>query len=427
MTTLSLNNSLHDPLLDVMNFLNEIVVEYPLAISFAPGRPLEHLFDTESHVNGLRRYVAREALRRRIPDSAVWNQLAQYDRTNGFITEVVAKQLLNDQQVAVHPEGIMITVGAQEAMTIALLGLFNAERDILLVGDPTYVGITGIARLLRVRVWPVPSENGRLTPSGIEQAITEAGSFGRVRGLYVIPDFDNPSGACMTIEDRRDILALCRKHEMVCIEDDAYGMFSFDGRRLPTLKQLDPGETVVYIPSYSKTLFPGIRIGCLVADQLVASGRTLARELSKVKSLLTINTPGLCQAVLAEAIISNGFSLGPIVEPKTKRYRTNCAALLSALVDSFGLDKGYGWNSPQGGFFVTLTLPFPFGPKELRQCASEYGVIVSPMRFFAFSSRADAQVRLSFSYLDEQQIIEGVRRFASFCYTVSVARAKGTA
>src|SRR5436190_16978132 len=145
-----------------MNFLNEVVAEFPSAISFAPGRPLDSLLGVEGHLDALRVYVEAAARAGDGDPATVWRDLGQYSRTIGMITEAVAAHLRLDEGIDVAPDAIIVTVGAQEAMAIVLAGLFDAREDILLASDPAYIGITGLARLLGIHVVPVPAADGGL-------------------------------------------------------------------------------------------------------------------------------------------------------------------------------------------------------------------------------------------------------------------------
>jgi (S)-3,5-dihydroxyphenylglycine transaminase len=409
-----------DPLLEVMNFLNEIVLEFPTAISFAPGRPIESLFCVDEHLASVTSYVDQVAASSSREPQRVWQDLGQYGRTNGLIADLIAKHLVVDEHITVHPDAIMVTVGAQEAMAILLAGLFEPASDVLLVSDPTYVGITGLARILGIRVVAVPAGESGLVPDVVERAIVRVSCSGaRVRALYDIPDFNNPLGTSLSLRDRHDLLDVCRRHRVLLFEDNAYGMFTYDGERRPTLKALDDAGTVVYIGSFSKTIFPGLRLGYLVADQAVPPhGGTLAKALSSVKSLITVNTPPVLQAVVAAVLSGTGGSLEPIVAPKRQRYRAQRDAMLDALARTFADLRGLvSWNTPSGGFFLNVTLPFAFGVPELRRCVAEQGVIVCPMAFFCLEQQRERQIRLSFSYVEPAQIAEGIERLGAFVRT----------
>jgi (S)-3,5-dihydroxyphenylglycine transaminase len=404
------------PLLDVMNFLNEVVLDYPDAVSFAPGRPLETLFNVENHVSGIAEFVAEQAETSGKSKERIWKDLGQYNRTNGIINDLIASHLEQDEGIHVGPDAIMVTVGAQEAMAVILASLFEPSKDVLLVSDPTYIGITGLARILGIRVVPVPLKDEGLDPLSVEQIIIQTSRSGCVRALYDVPDFNNPLGTSLSFEHRLKLIEICKKYGVLLIEDNPYGMFNYDGSRLPTLKSLDQDGVVLYIGSFSKTLFPGLRLGYLVANQRVGkSGQILAKELSKVKSLITVNTSTLCQAIAASALRNSGNSMEPIVANKRLQFCRNRDTLLGCLAREFeGLESQVRWNRPGGGFFVTVTLPFPFGTAELRRCAADYGVIVCPMNFFSVVGDRENQIRLSFSYVQEEQIYTGSERLARF-------------
>jgi (S)-3,5-dihydroxyphenylglycine transaminase len=240
----------------------------------------------------------------------------------------------------------------------------------------------------------------------------------RPRALYDVPDFNNPLGTRLPLVARRELLAVAREEGMLIWEDNPYGMFSYDGPPLPTLKALDEHGVVIYMGSFSKTLFPGLRLGYLVADQgvVLASGQRvpLAAELSKIKSLTTVNTSPVVQAIAGGLLLEAGGSLRPIVAEKLPSYRASRDRMLAALEETLGGLEGVSWNRPEGGFFLTLNLPFELTDDLLMACARDYGAIVCPMRFFALAPGRERQVRLSFSYVSGEQIDLGIARFARF-------------
>ncbi|MEM9292826.1 MAG: PLP-dependent aminotransferase family protein [Acidobacteriota bacterium] len=420
-----LKAALADPALGVMNFLNEVVQRYPEAISFAPGRPEESLFEVPEVVAALDRYVRHRAAQRGVEADGIYRQLGQYGATAGIIQDLVAQHLKQDEGIAVAPEAVMITVGAQEAMAVLLAGLFE-EGDVLLASDPTYIGITGFAAVLGIAVEPVPAGSEGITAAAVAAALERVRSRGqRPRMLYDVPDFNNPLGTTLPLAQRHRLLELAARERLWIVEDNPYGMFAYEGERLPTLKALDREGVVLYLGTFSKTLFPSLRVGYLVADQWVrapgasSSGeRTLVQELTKVKSLVTVNTSALTQAAVGGYLLELGGSLQRAVEPKVVLYRRRRDALLAALEEAFPPSaderRAVRWNRPGGGFFLSLELPFPFGEAEVEACAEKYGLIACPMSFFALSPGRERQVRFAFSYVDEETLREGVRRFAAF-------------
>ncbi|HEY6324502.1 MAG TPA: PLP-dependent aminotransferase family protein [Thermoanaerobaculia bacterium] len=406
-----------DPLLEVMNFLNEVVLRHPQAISFAPGRPAERHFDVEGSLAQIARYVEHRSRRSGLAPQAVFADLGQYNRTNGIIHELIARQIELDHGIHAPADTIVVTSGCQEGMAILLAGLFDPARDTLLVSDPTYIGITALARILGIPVVPIPSGPSGLEASAVAAAASVVGRSGRrARALYDVPDFNNPMGTSMPLPARRELLAVAGECGLLIFEDNPYGMFSYDAEPMPPLKALDDRGAVIYLGSFSKTLFPGLRLGYLVADQEVtlAGGQAaaLAGELSKIKSLTTVNTSPLLQAVAGGILLDHHGSLQPVMRDKLPFYRANRDRMLRCLAAQLsGLAT---WNRPEGGFFLTVDLPFAFDEACLEVCARDFGVICCPMTFFSLTAGRERQVRLSFSYVTPEQIDVGIARFARF-------------
>jgi len=156
------------------------------------------------------------------------------------------------------------------------------------------------------------------------------------------------------------LIEVAADEDLLILEDDPYGLFGLDDRRSPTLKSLDTGQRVIYLGSFAKSVFPGARVGFMVADQAVVSAAghrsLLADELSTVKSMVTVNTSPIAQAVIGGFLVSCGYSLRAANREKIAFYRRNLRALLAALERHFS-DPAITWNSPGGGFFAVLDVP----------------------------------------------------------------------
>ncbi|MEU5541869.1 PLP-dependent aminotransferase family protein [Streptomyces sioyaensis] len=414
-----LHSSLSDPLLDVMNFLNEVTLRYPDAVSFGPGRPYDGFFEVDrisSYLDTYTRYLEEDL--GRTPEE-IRTALFQYGRTNGQIHELVARTIAQDEGIHTDPSGIVITVGCQEAMVLVLRALLAGPDDVLLVTDPGYVGITGAARLLGAETVPVPEDGAGLDLAALRTTLAAVRARGkRPRALYVIPDFSNPSGTSMPTPKRHQLLDLAAEEDLLLLEDNPYGFFSRTGERRPTLKSLDTRHQVIYFGSFAKTCFPGARVGYVLADQPVTGddGRRtlLADELSKIKSMVTVNTPALAQAVIGGMLVAHDCRLRDANKDLIDFYRGNMEALLGALERHLPQDRWQvRWNVPDGGFFLVLTLPFAADNAFLEEAARDYGVIWTPMSYFYLGDGGERQIRLSASYLTPDQIEEGVRRLAS--------------
>ncbi|MFF7752087.1 PLP-dependent aminotransferase family protein [Streptomyces sp. NPDC007971] len=418
-----LHASLSDPVLDAMNFLNEVVSRHPDAISFAPGRPYDGLLDPAVITDCLTAYTDQLTAEGHTP-AQIRTRLMQYGPTAGIIREPLATALAQDEDIHVPPEAVVVTVGAQEAMLLTLRALCAGPRDALLASSPCYVGISGAARLLDIPLVPVPEGADGVTPAGLADAARRARKDGlRPRMLYVVPDFANPSGLCMTVGGRRGLLAAARQEGLLVMEDNPYGMFRSDAQDVrPTLKSLDVDRRVIYLGSLAKTGFPGARVGYVVADQPVVDpagrGTLLADQLARIKSMTTINTPGLAQAVIGGLLVRHGFRVRPAAEPGAAFYRANRARLLDALgrhLPPAERDRlGVSWNRPEGGFFVVMTVPFDADEAALERSARTHRVLWTPMRSFYDGDEGDRRLRLSWSAVDPDQVEQGVARLARF-------------
>ncbi|WUT48282.1 aminotransferase class I/II-fold pyridoxal phosphate-dependent enzyme [Streptomyces pseudovenezuelae] len=419
-----LHGSLQDPVLDTMNFLNEITHRYPDAISFAPGRPYDGFFRTEDIFGYLRRYLDHLEEGGASPEQ-VRSALFQYGPTSGQIRELIADSLRKDENITVEPESIVVTVGCQEAMFLAVRALISGPEDALLVSSPCYVGITGAARLLDVEVTAVEEDDDGFDPARLAAALRAERARGRrPRAFYVIPDHSNPSGRTMPLTARRELLELARREDLLILEDTPYRMVS-PGRQLPTLKALDRDRRVVHLGSYSKTLFPGARVGFAVADQSVVddAGRTglLADELTKIKSMVTVNTSPISQAVAAGMLLSADGRTSALNAATAAYYGDAMRVTLQELERSFPPGErarlGVRWNEPAGGFFLAVQVPFRADNAALTRSAEEFGVIWTPMSYFYPQGGGDNEIRLSVSYLTHQEIADGMERLARFVKT----------
>ncbi|MGW4807159.1 aminotransferase-like domain-containing protein [Kitasatospora sp. NPDC004272] len=420
-----LHASLADPLLDAMTFLNEVTERYPDALSFAPGRPHEGFFEPGDVHADLDTYLRHLREERGLSDSAVRTALFQYGPTKGIIADLLARTLANDEGLDVAPESLVLTVGAQEGMLLVLRALCATPEDVLLVSSPCYVGVTGAARLLDLTTVPVPEgPGGGPDPEAVRAAARAVRAAGRrPRAFYVVPDFANPSGTSMPVADRAGLLAVAAEEGLLVIEDNPYGFFSRQEGERPTLKALDGNRgQVVHLGSFAKTCFPGARLGYVVADQRVTApdGRTtlLADELAKLKSMTTVNTPALSQAVIGGMLLRHGCRLRTANAPARAHYAANLDVLLRELERHFPAAErerlGVSWNEPEGGFFAVLRVPFTADEAAMERCAREHGVLWTPMAPFYPAGGGEQRLRLSISALDGRQIEEGVARLAAF-------------
>jgi len=415
---ISLHPAFGDPVLEAMNFLNEIMKRHPEAISFAPGAPNLLFLEDYDYNRSITAYLEHVQMARSCSPNEAMRLLYEYGPAQGLICDLVAEALQLDEGLRIDKTDILITVGAQEGIFLALRALFRNRMDVLAVVTPCYVGIRGAASLLGIDIVPVHEAADGVNFDELCQHISDARIAGRaIRAIYIAPDHANPSGTVMSLSQRHKLLALAESEDFYIFEDNAYGFTTALGSALPSLKALDRTRRVVFIGTFAKICLPGARVGFVAADQSLPSvqsrQRSLAQAMASAKSMITVNTSPICQAIIGGMLLQNGCSLVSLGKTKAEFYRRNLAHLVAALDRE--LDPAIAkWNHPSGGFFVLVDLPVPANAELLEDCARNFGVLWTPMSQFHLDGGGRCQLRLSCSYLSLPQIDEGVRRLAGF-------------
>ncbi|HEX7813581.1 PLP-dependent aminotransferase family protein [Dyella sp.] len=396
----------------VMNFLNEVAEAYPSAISLAAGRPSNTLFD-EISAESLSRWITI------FHGESPLAKVMQYGRTAGLAHELIAAQIAQDDGVRANSARTIVTAGCQEALALCLPELCPDDTDVVLVRNPTYIGITGAAAGASVALHPLDGSVDGIDAQ-IEHAVgTLAADNRRVRAIYLIPDFDNPTGDTLSLEERLAILASCERHRIVVLEDNPYGMFRYEGLPVPAMASLDTAGCVIYLSTYSKTIAPALRVGAAtLPETLFGDAKAqldLFNRITERKSFITVNTSQLCQAVVGGLLMERHGSLQSWLAPTVDVYRQNRDVMLAQLEESFaGNDSSIHWNHPQGGFFLSLDVPIDFHAELVADCAVQEGVIVLPMAFFAFDQTQNRRIRLAFSAQHPERIRAGVAALSRF-------------
>lgn len=406
------NTIFEDPILNVIHLLNSIAQENPEAISLASGRPDDQQCDLSLIDRGLARYKHHVAG----TEQSLATLLCQYGKTSGIINEIIATYLQVDEGITVsNPESIVVCLGFQEACTLTLLSIFEGG-GVLLVPDPVFSGVTGIAKLLGIKIVPVPMA-AFLDPIALRKIIEELESRGeKTKALYAIPDFSNPTADSLSYDARTAMLSLASEKNFFILEDTAYRYFRYEGEAIASMKSIDSSR-VFLLGSFAKSIFPGVRMGYVVAPQ-GPGVMSFSTKLCKAKSLITVNTPALCQAVVAGLLIENDYSLKGLNQPRVLSYTNKRNHMLECLEREFppkvGGQRTVSWNHPAGGFFINLQLPFAFGYCEMRECAQQFKVIVFPTTLFSLTNEAANQVRLSFSNASAPDVTQAIGRFRAY-------------
>lgn len=405
---------------DVMGFLNEIQFSFPEAISLASGRPDDRFFDLRDIDRYFNIYTNYLSNVENDKTQQVLKKLGQYGKTQGFINDLIAKYLRLDYDINADPKDILINVGTQESLIISILTLCNKDEDVIIVEDPTYIGITHFSLIAGYQTIPVSVNSEGICLKKLEQNILQCEEKGKkVKLVYVTPDFHNPTGVRMPVKNRIKLLELAEQYNFLIIEDNAYGDFVLEGNKLPTIKSLDKNQNVIYVHSFSKTIYPSLRIGVMVANKPMRNNKSLSDLMSKVKGYTTVNTPSITQAIVGGLLIDHQYSLHKYNKKKRNTLLTKRNKILEALTKYFKTDFFNGlakveWNIPKGGYFLTLTLPINITQDDVLECAKGYDVIFTPMSFFYLGSGGENQIRIAYSNVHDDIIDKAIKSLSLF-------------
>jgi (S)-3,5-dihydroxyphenylglycine transaminase len=420
----SLNTRIGKNFNNVIGFLNDTQYKFSDAISFVAGQPDESFFEVEDHIAKFGDFVDHMMKTTGDTREKVVNRIGQYSKTKGIINDILAEYLRKDENIAVKASNILVTVGAQEAFSIIVSTICNRDKDVILVEDPSYIGLSSFAKVFDYNISGVAIDEEGIDLKELKNKIIEINRTERkVKLLYVIPDYQNPSGSCMPTGNRLKLLELAQRYNFLIIEDSVYNSFTYAQKKNPTLKSMDRYNRVIYVGSFSKSLFPGLRIGLIAADQQIENEKgeivQLIDEMVKVKAQITNNTSTINQAILGGVLLSLDSSLSEWNKPKFESYRKKRDTMVAALEESIKMHEkdwamGISWNVPDGGFFIKMSLPFAVDESNVYECAEGFKVIFCPMRYFYLNHGGEKEIRLTFSNLSLEQIRKGVMRLAGY-------------
>lgn len=303
--------------------------------------------------------------------------------------------------IVAHPDDVTVTVGSQQALDL-VTRIFIDPGDVILAEAPSYVGALGTFRSYQASVVHVEMDDHGLVPERLSAAIASVRAAGkRIKFLYTIPSYHNPAGVTMTAARRAEVLEICRRADVLIIEDDPYGLLGFDGE-VPRAIRADDAERVIYLGSFSKTFAPGLRVGWALAPHAVREKLVLAAENS------VLCPPAFSQLTVSEYLAGHDWMAQ--VKDFRETYQERRDAMLEALEDL--MPAGAHWTKPAGGFYVWLTLPDGIDAKAMLPRAVTNRVAYVPGTAFFADGFGSRSMRLSYCYPTPERIREGVRRLA---------------
>jgi GntR family transcriptional regulator / MocR family aminotransferase len=329
-------------------------------------------------------------------DGIVALEYGPFDRGHPPLLDTVAR-VLTSQGIHARPEQVLITAGSQQAIALACQVLL-APGDSVIVEQPTYNFAVDLFRNLRLKVVGVPVDASGMRVELVESLLQQH----HPRLVYTVPNFQNPTGTCLSTPRRRHLLELCSRYNVPILEDDFAGDLRFEGRAQPAIKALDHTGQVIYAGTFSKLLMPGLRLGYLLADGPVLD------QLALHKRVHDLTTSPLMQRVVHRYVTIGRYQshLRRTIRVCRARRDTMLAALREHLPDATV-------TPPHGGLFVWLELPAPASARMLLTFAGKSGVDFAPGDlFFADPADGDRFLRLNFATHTADDIIRGIERLA---------------
>ena len=397
---------------DVPSFLRSPVrdifakVDLSAICSFAGGYPAAVTFPTE----------AIKALSAQVLDKYGPKAL-QYGATQGVpeLRQAIAARY------GVPVSRVQITTSSQQGIDVCSR-VFLDPGDIVLANNPVYLGALQSFRAYRAQVLPLAGEDR--SDKGVRQACrphrTEEGGTqcthsistaeplcpevetgGKAKFIYVIPDFNNPSGETMTLAEREALVAFAREQDLLIVEDSPYRELRYSGEAVPTIYSLAP-ERTLHLGSFSKILAPGFRLGWIIGPE------PLLEQIYICKQALDLCPPVFDQYIAAEYISSGELDrnlVGTIAEYRRRRDK------MLGLLDRY-MPAGTSWTHPEGGLFLFLTLPEGIDTVALYDEALTAGVAYVAGSFFYTDGSHRNTMRLNFSFIDEAKMEPGLRLLA---------------
>lgn len=302
---------------------------------------------------------------------------------------------------AVTPDQLLVTSGGMQGLDL-VAKLFINPGDAVLVEEPLYANTASVFRGYEAQLIPVPVDEDGMMVDEIERLVAKHGTLPKL--INVIPNFQNPTGYTLSLDRRRRLIDLARTLGAIVLEDDPYGLLGFDGRRLPSLRELSGyDDLVVSVQTFSKILVPGLRVGWVVADKAI-----IAKMVDAKQAMDT------CSNVLGQRIIARFLdqSFATHIEGLRSGYAERRDAMIAALRTEFGNRSGFQWNEPDGGFFLWLTLPEALDSGNMFATALESGVAYVPGNAFSNVDGCRNMLRLCFAYPSPDDIRTGVKRLA---------------
>lgn len=367
------------------SFIREIlkVASNSSMTSFAGGLPRRELFPIAA---------LREATNKVYEDQGA--DALQYSNTEGFepLREYIARRYWEKQGLPISMEDVLITSGAQQGLDLLGKVLINDGTEVI-IEEPAYLGAIQALSLYRARLNTVPISTEGMVISKLVDVLGRC----KPKLMYVVPNFQNPSGITYTKDNREAVATALRDSPTFLVEDDPYGELRFVGSRQPSFRHFLPDKTIL-LGSFSKTVVPAFRLGWIVPPRPLMGKLVIAKQVSD------LHTSTFVQRVLCQYLYDN--DLDAHVKTIVEFYDRQCKTMLAAIGEYF--PKEIFYTNPEGGMFLWVTLLKKQSSMALLEKAIEKNIAFVPGHPFYVNGGGDNTFRLNFSSAGEDAIHGGI-------------------
>lgn len=355
-------------------------------ISFAAGLPDPQLYPIEDLKKATDAMIEQEG-----------KKAFSYGLTkgNGELLDIIVERMNNKEGVKCTKENVCMLSGSQQGLGLAAL-MFIDEGDVVVTENPSYLGAINAFRPFGAEFAGVDTDDDGIVIEHLEEVLSNTP---KVKLIYVIPNFQNPTGKAWTLERRQRFMEVVSKHDVVVIEDNPYGEIRFRNEPLPNLKSLDTKGQVVYLGSFSKILSPGMRVAWMCAEPKVASMAEALKETNDLQS------PEITQMIVAYYM--KMFDLEAHIKGIQEVYKHRADLMIEMIEEHF--PKEIKYTRPEGGMFLWLELPEGLDSDKILDDAIAAGVAYIPGESFFAHEGVKNTVRMNFTLVTDEQICEGIK------------------
>ncbi len=362
------------------------LTQRPEVTSFAGGLPAPELFPVQDFKKACDAVLDEQG-----------TVALQYGTTDGWapLRRQIAERMLAKNSIHTDPANILLTAGSQQGLDYAGR-VFLDPGDVVIMESPSYLGAINAFKLSQPTFVEIPTDENGMIMSELEKVLATTKN---VKLIYVIPDFQNPSGRTWPLERRKEFMEIITKYEIPVVEDNPYGDLRYKGEFLPALKSMDTKGLVIYLGTFSKILAPGTRIAWMCANPEYINKFNLVAQAA----VLQTSTFG----AMAVSKYLEMFDIDAHVEKIRAVYGHRAGVMVQAMKDYF--PEGVTFTDPDGGLFTWAVLPDYINTKVMAKQCLEKNVAYVPGAGFFPNGGNNHCMRLNYSCSGDEQIVNGIR------------------